>query len=121
MLAGCRRLERMGRVYVLGLLTDGRPAIWEIDRGGQPVEIGALGVQGERELTALFDRAEVGAERIARSQSTTGSRSSVGLAPVVTTVVVLIIVIVTYLIIHAHRYSGCLVKPSIFAWPSVCV
>lgn len=109
---------RMGKSYVLGRHTDGGFAVWDHTNPEPEARYAPNDwARANHELDIVENPPPPPPPSLNRPQVVMAPRSYGG---VITLMVLLPLVAGLYLWLHAHRYSGCLIAPGIFDWPSAC-
>ena len=103
---------RVGNMYVVGRHADGGFAVWDQT---SPLPEARYGPTDWATASADLDTVEAAAVRPPASDSSSSSSGIVGL------LIFVLIVGAIYVWYHAHRYSGCVISPGLFAWPSMCL
>lgn len=104
---GCVDIVRVGTAYAAGRTADARAGVWDIGRGGPPVETYPDDKAGWAALWAAFETAD-------KPAAVPAGRSE--LARWLRFAVTVIVLVVAYIMIHYVVYSGCLNSPGLFEW-----
>lgn len=113
----CAGILRLGTQYVLGRLTSGGFGVWDLSSGSALVAQYPDTPPAWAEAVRAFDVAE-SKNRPSMVATAPQVRSSRG---AMAWLVVFAIVVGLYQAVHIHKYEGCMITPSIFAWPSECL